>query len=210
MGEICIEHLPHQIINWLLGRRGFPRFCLITVHVKVKHLPGVRGGYLLARLLAADSSVFTFTARWLVSTQAFHENKRACCWDAVYAKCPRLWGSNVNKERRGWPGRLLGAEGCGEGLPGSGCALRSKLAERWPVASPPSPPHQLWKIFSAHLLVVPGFSAVLGGETIPSPGPLIPPDERVWFGNSRLSALCYLVLLIRWPVFTVRVPMSLI
>lgn len=39
VGEICIEHLPHQIINWLLGRPWFPRFCLITVHVKVKHLP---------------------------------------------------------------------------------------------------------------------------------------------------------------------------
>lgn len=42
--KICIEHLPHQIINWLLGRHWFPRLCLITIHVKVKHLPVVRGG----------------------------------------------------------------------------------------------------------------------------------------------------------------------
>lgn len=39
LGEICIYHLPHQIINWFPGRPLFLRLCLIAVHIKVKHLP---------------------------------------------------------------------------------------------------------------------------------------------------------------------------
>lgn len=49
VGEICISHLSHQIINWLLGKHWFPRFCLITIHVEVTHLPVV-SVYLLTGL----------------------------------------------------------------------------------------------------------------------------------------------------------------
>lgn len=44
VAEICIERLPHPSINWLAGRRRFPRFCLMTIHAEVKHLPAASGG----------------------------------------------------------------------------------------------------------------------------------------------------------------------
>lgn len=55
VGGICISHLSHQIINWLLGKHWFPRFCVITMHGELTQLP-VGSVYLLTGLHARLSA----------------------------------------------------------------------------------------------------------------------------------------------------------